>query len=232
MHSIHRYALGTALALAASGAVAQESVTGWYFGVGIGGAHYSDSVPAQIATAYQNNGTYTLQSARMLDSSDTATQVFGGYRFLPWLGVELGYQDLGNARSFYSLQTIGPIIHPTPTLSGEYGLSDVNATLVASWPINARFELLARGGVSNTRLSYDEHGFDVNAQAYAFHARTRTHSGAIAGIGAAWNFSRHFALRFDIDRNFDIGRKFALNVDGNGRFDHVDAYTLNLVWKP
>ena len=86
--------------------------------------------------------------------------------------------------------------------------------------------------MSNTRLSYDEHGFDVNAQPYSFHARTRTHSGAIAGIGAAWNFSRHFALRFDIDRNFDIGRKFALNVDGNGRFDHVDAYTLNLVWKP
>lgn len=232
MHIIHRSALSAALALAATGAVAQEGVTGWYFGLGVGSAHYADSVPAQIADAYRNNGTYTLQSARMLDSTDTATQFFAGYRVLPWLGVEVAYQDLGNARSFYSLQTIGPIIHPTPTLTGDYGLSGMNAALVLSWPIGERFELLARGGVSNTRLSYDEHGFDVNAQPYAFHARTRTHGGRIAGIGAAWNFSRHFALRLDLDRNFDIGERFALNVDGNGRFDHVDAYTVNLVWKP
>lgn len=232
MKTIYPSAMGTALILLTAGASAQEARTGWYIGLGLGGSNYSDSVPPQIAAAYQNNSTYTLQSARTIDSGDTVTQVFGGYRFLPWLGVEVGYQDLGNARTSYTLQTIGPIIHPSPTLNGEYGLRDFNATLVVTWPIGERFELLARGGVSNTRLSYDEHGFDVNAQPYSFHARTRTRSGTIAGIGAAWNFSKSFALRFDIDRNYDIGKKFALNVEGNGRFDHVDAYTVNLVWRP
>ena len=232
MKSIQWGAMSTGLFLLAAGvASAHAADTGWYFGVGVGGANYPDSVPPQIAAAYQNNNTYTLTSARMLDSSDTAAQAFAGYRFLPWLGVEVGYQDLGKARSFYSLKTIGPIIYPRPTLTGEYGLSDVNAALVLTWPINERFELLARGGVSNTRLTYDENGLDVNAQPYSFHARTRTRTGSMFGIGAAWNFAKHFSLRLDLDRSSDIGKKFALNVEGNGRFDHVDAYTLNLVWR-
>lgn len=232
MQNILRSVVGAGLVLLAAAASAHGADTGWYFGIGLGGSNYSDDVPRQIAAAYQNNNTYTLQSARVIDSGDSAAQVFGGYRFLPWLGVEVGYQDLGNARTFYSLKTIGPIIHPSPALTGEYGLRDFNATLVATWPVGERFELLARGGISNTRLAYDEHGFDVNAQPYSFHARTRTSTGATAGVGAAWKFAPSFALRLDIDRNFDIGKKFALNVDGNGRFNHVDAYTLNLVWKP
>ena len=231
MRKFHRYAAGVGLMLLA-GAASAQSTSAWYLGVGLGGSNYSNSVPGQIADAYSNNATYTLQSARTIDDSDTAAQVFAGYRFLPWLAVELGYQDLGNARTRYTLQTIGPIIHPSPTLTGKYGLSDVNAALVATWQINERFELLARGGISSTRLSYDEHGFDVNNQPYAFHAHTRSDSNGIAGIGAAWNFSRSFALRLDIDRNFGIGKTFALNVDGNGHFDHVDIYTANLVWKP
>jgi len=231
MHNVHRISLGLAL-LAAAAADAQGAETGWYFGIGAGGASYSDNIPKQIVAAYRNFPTYTLQSARTIDSSDAAAQVFAGYRFLPWLGVELGYQDLGSARTMYVLKTVGPIIYPTPTLTGEYGVRDVNATVVASWPIGERFELFARAGVSNTRLDYDEHGFDVNSQPYAFHARTRTHSDAIAGVGIEWKFSRALALRLDLDRNFDVGKTFALNVQGNGRFDHIDAYTLNLVWRP
>jgi OmpA-like transmembrane domain len=229
MYAIFR--ASAALILLAVGASAHGADTGWYFGIGIGESNYSDNIPQQIAAAYQNNNTYILQSARLIDSGDTAAQVFAGYRFLPWLGVEVGYQDLGSARTFYSLKTIGPIIHPSPALTGEYGLRDFNAALVASWPVGERFELLARGGPADTRLTYDEHGFDVNAQPYSFHAHARSRVDAIAGVGALWKFSSSFALRFDIDRNFDVGKIFALNVQGNGRFNYVDAYTLNLVWK-
>lgn len=232
MNNMHRTALGAGLALVATAADAQGAATGWYVGIGVGASNFPDSVPAQIAAAYSNNSTYTLQSARTTDSGDTAAQLFAGYRFLPWLAVEAGYRDLGNARTVYQLNPIVQLNYPMPTLAGTYGVRSADAALVATWPVNERFELLARGGISNTRLSYDEHGFDINNQPYAFHARTRSHSGATVGIGAAWNFSSSFALRFDIDRVFDVGRTFALNTEGNGRFDHVDAYTVNLVWRP
>jgi opacity protein-like surface antigen len=231
MNNVYRNVLGAGLVLLATGAAAQDVGKGWYFGVGAGGSNYPDSVPPQIAAAYRNNDIYTLNSARTIDNGDTAAQVFAGYRFLPWLAVEVGYQDMGKARTFYQLDPHVQLNYPMPALTGEYGLRDVNAALVGIWPINERFELLARAGVSNTRLEYDEHGFDINAKPYSFHARTRTRSGAIAGIGAAWNFSSHLALRLDLDRNFDIGKTFALNVQGNGHFDHVDLYTANLVWR-
>ena len=231
MSNIHRTPFAAGLLLLAAAAHAQGD-TGFYLGVGAGASNFSGNLPAQIGAAYANNATYVVQSARMTDDGDSATQFFVGYRFLPWLGAELGYQDLGNAHSLYVLKVPGPIIYPTPTLNGNYGLKDVNATLVASVPVGARFELFARAGVSDARLSYDEHGFDVNAQPYTFHARQRNNTGAIAGIGAAWNFAPHFALRLDLDRTFDIGKTFALNASSNGHFDHVDAYTVNLVWKP
>lgn len=232
MSIFYRSVLGAGLMLLASAATAQGGTSGWYVGIGAGGANYSDDIPRQIAAAYRGNHIYTLQSARMTDSRGTVAQAFAGYRFLPWLGVELAYQDLGHARSLYRLDTVVQLNYPMPTLSGEYGLRDVNAVLVGTWPLSEHFELLARGGASQTRLSYDEHGFDINAKPYAFHARTRTRTGAVAGIGAAWNFTPSLALRFDIDRTFGVGKTFALDVEGNGHFDHVDAYTVNLVWRP
>src|SRR6185312_1303214 len=162
MVAIHRRTLCAGLMLVSIGANAHGADTGWYFGVGAGATNYSDDVPRQIAQAYASNHVYTLQAAQTIDHSGSAAQVFAGYRFLPWLGVEAGYQDLGTARTLYRLDTVVQLNYPMPTLTGEYGLRDLNAAVVATWPISARFELLARVGASNTRLSYDEHGFDIN----------------------------------------------------------------------
>lgn len=233
MRNFIRNAVVASLTFWAAGAGAQPNETGWYLGIGAGVANYSENIPQQIATAYRGNDTYELLGARTLDSADAATQIFVGYRFLPWLAAELGYQDLGSARTLYSLHATQPVfITIPPTIMGEYRTSDVNAALVASWPVGERFELLARGGVADTRLTYDEHGIDVNGDPFAFHAPKRTHVSAQAGVGALWKFAPSFGLRLDLDRNFDVGKKFALNVNENGRFDYVDAYTVNLIWMP
>jgi len=233
MHTFYRGAFGVGLVFLATAAFAQDVVTGWYVGAGAGAANYSDNIPQQISAAYAGNVTFDLIGATTPDSTDTARQIFVGYRFTRLLGVEIGYQDLGNARTFYSLNSYQPIFDAVPLLlRGEYRVRDYNAALVVSWPVSARFELLARGGLAQTRLDYDEHGNDAGGNPYSFHARTRTRSSPQAGIGALWRFAPHFALRLDLDRTFDVGKTFALNADSNGRFDHVDAWTLNLVWKP
>lgn len=224
--------IAAGLVLLAGATSAQGANTGWYLGIGAGTADYSENIPHQIAGAYAGNPSFDFLGARTTKSSDTASQIFGGYRFTSWLGLEVGYQDLGTARTFYSLHSKEPIFDDVPLLlRGEYRARDYNAAVVASWPLAENVELLARLGVADTRFEYNESGNDAGGNPYAFHARTRTRSNAQAGVGALWNFAPHFALRFDLDRNFDVGKAFALNPDGNGRFDHVDAYTLNLVWK-
>jgi hypothetical protein len=233
MHNIYRSVAGLGLFCLAISANAQAASEHWYFGIGAGNADYPDDIPRQIARAYSGNATFELIGATTTDSTARAGQVFVGYHFTRWLGAEVGYQDLGSARTFYSLNSYQPIFDAVPVLlSGEYRLRDFNAVLVASWPLAENFELLARGGIAEMRLNYDEHGSDAGGNPYSFHARTRTRSNAQAGMGALWRLAPHFALRLDLDRNFDIGKTFALNPEGNGHFDHVDAYTLNLLWQP
>ncbi len=230
--SITRY-LAAVLCLAFAGrAAAQGEGPGWYFGVGFGGSNFSGDLADQTRKAYAGNPDLQLVSAQFTDDSDTAKQAIVGYRFTPWFGLELGWQDLGNAQTFYSVRSISGFSPGPAQINGEYGVRDVNLAAVVSWPIADRFELLARGGIAETRLSYDESGTSVNGNPYSFHAANDNSTNALFGIGFAWEFAPTWRLRIGVDRIFDVGNEFALNAHSNGHFDHIDAWTVNLFWKP
>jgi OOP family OmpA-OmpF porin len=223
----------SALCLAcASQAVAQSDGPGWYFGLGVGGSNFSGDLPEQTSAAYAGNPDAQLVTAQFNDDSDTAWQAIVGYRFTPWFGLELGWQDFGNAKTFYSVRAISGFSPGPAQINGEYGLTDVNLAAVVTWPLSDRFELLARGGIAETRLSYDESGIGTNGDPYSFHASSDNGTSALLGIGFAWEFAPAWKMRVGVDRIFDVGNEFALNANSNGHFDHIDAWTVNLVWKP
>jgi len=232
MQTMMKTLIATALCGTAAGAQAQTADSGWYFGIGAGGSNYSDDIPKQIANAYAGNNLYKFTDARTTDGSDTAAQVFVGYKFTPWLALEIGYQDLGEARTHYDLTPINSPQGKPPSVNGRYQAHDVNAAVVGTLPINDQFELLARAGVSDVSLKYDERGVDVLGQSFSKNYGGDDSTHPMFGIGAAWRLSPQFSLRLDLDRNFNVGRKFALHSDTNGRFDDIDAYTVNLIWKP
>jgi OmpA-OmpF porin, OOP family len=217
---------------ATAGAHAQNPDSGWYFGVGAGASNYSDNIPKQIANAYAGNNFYTFTDARTTHDSDTAAQVFVGYKFTPWIALEIGYQDLGEAKTHYDLAPLNSPQGKPPSIDGRYRAHDVNAAVVGTLPINEQFELLARAGVSDVKLKYDEHGTDVFGKPFSSSYGSDDATHPLFGIGALWRFSPQFSVRLDLDRNFNVGRKLALHADTNGRFDNIDAYTLNLIWKP
>jgi hypothetical protein len=221
------------VALAAS-AAAHAGDAGWYFGIGAGGSNFSGDIPAQATAAYAGNHDFQLLSAKVVDDGDRVVQAFAGYRFNPWLALEMGWHDFGEAQTFYSVRAIGGVVlSPGPAkIDGAYRAVDVNLAAVVSYPLGERFELLARGGVAKTRLRYDENGIGVNGQPYAFHAAADDHTGALVGVGAAWHFSPLLSLRVGVDRVFDVGQRFELGVGSNGRFDHIDAWAASLVWSP
>jgi hypothetical protein len=212
--------------------VARDDGPGWYFGAGVGGSNWSGDIPGQIERAYDGYAQAEFVSARLTDDSDTAAQAIVGYRFSPWFGIEFGWQDLGEAHNFYSVHATGVAFTPgTSAIDGRYRARDINAAAVVTWPVAERFELLARGGVANVRLRYDETGHATNGQPYEFHA-SDNHTGALFGVGVNWRFAPSWSLRFAVDRIFDVGNRFDLNPDSNGRFDHLDAWTVNLFWEP
>src|ERR1700742_2984736 len=167
MQTMMKTLIAIALIGAAASAQAQNADSGWYLGVGAGASNYSDNIPKQIRNAYAGNTLYTFTDARTTDDSDTAAQIFAGYQFTPWIALEIGYQDLGEAKTHYDLAPINSPQGKPPSINGRYRANDVNAAVVGTLPINEQFELLARAGVSDVRLKYDERGVDVLGHSFS-----------------------------------------------------------------
>src|SRR5512142_1968549 len=103
-------------------AAAQNNASGWYFGLGLGSSDFSGDLAAQTRAAYAGNADFALVDASVTDNRDTVQQALAGYRLTPWLAVEIGWQDLGRANTFYSVRSIGGIVlSPGPAkINGTY----------------------------------------------------------------------------------------------------------------
>ncbi|TKB56074.1 outer membrane beta-barrel protein [Ferrimonas aestuarii] len=80
-----RSAVTALLLLGASSVAVADSHNPWYLGVGLGQNDWQGVCP--------DTGTGDLSC----DDNDFAWDIFGGYRFNPNVGLELGYVDLGEA---------------------------------------------------------------------------------------------------------------------------------------
>lgn len=206
--------------------------TGFYVSFGAGRADYANDIGRQIREAYAPKPTYEVLSADLADGSDRAWKAAAGYRFLPWLSAELTWTDAGEAVSAYSLrQVTTPPPSSVGQIRGTYRLRGLGAALVGELPIGETFAVSLRAGAARAKLDYDENGTDIAGKPYQFHGPDDTDTVPLAGLGAAWRLDTNWELRLDWDRWFDVGTRFDLTETTNGRFDHVDLYTLNVAYR-
>ena len=219
------------LVLAGSAGLAHAADGGFYLGAGYGRADYADGLAGQIRSAYAGRSDYAVESAALTDRNDQAWKLTLGYRFLPWLGAELSYADAGKAASAYVLVP-KPLLNAGPvSASGRYDLHGTSLALVGEWPVGANFALSARAGLVASRLGYREISRAVNGDTFPFRGPSDSNTGALAGLGLAWRLAPQWDLRLDWDRWFDVGTRFDVQEDTNGRFGHVDLYTVNLLYR-
>lgn len=227
--NLHAIALAAIGLFATTASHAQDS--GFYFGVGAGSSEYNDTLRRQIFDAYEGNASYAVESARLSDKSGSTFKFTAGYRFTPWLSGELAYARLGEAHSDFRLNSIAPLTSGTAAIEGEYKLHGISAVAVGEIPLGTDFSASLRAGLVFSRLEYAERGTTASDTPHRFEAGDEDKTRPIAGLGLAWNIDPEWSLRLDWDRWFRVGNRFALTEGGNGRFDHVDAYTLNLIWR-
>jgi hypothetical protein len=218
----------TALCSVASAHAADE---GFYIGLGGGQSDYSQGLAGQIRSAYAGRSDYSVESAEFGDNSDTAWKATLGYRFLPWLSAELAWTDAGDAASAFRLRSLKPLTNGVANLAGRYQLSGTSLALVGEWPLGDTLAVSVRGGFVASRLKYDEQGIDAASHPYSFHGPSDNGSGGLAGLGFAWRLDPQWELRLDWDRWFNVGTRFDVQTDTNGKFDRVDLYTLNLFYR-
>ncbi|GAL37568.1 outer membrane protein A precursor [Vibrio maritimus] len=96
-----------------------EHQTPWYVGGKLGGTNVTDMDSA-------------VTDVTSIDKSGTTWSIYGGYKVLPWLSLELGYTDLGKVE--------------LKDVSGEYKATGVDAGVKATYVINDKFDVFARAG--------------------------------------------------------------------------------------
>lgn len=205
--------------------------SGFYVGGGLGQSGYSGDIARQIERRYEGFELSTLNSARIADDSDSASKLFVGYRFGSWLGLELAWHYLGEARTEYRLSPITPISPPPPgiTISGRYEATGPALTVFGEWEFSDRVSAMLRAGAIHTSLDYDE--VSIAGEAYTFRAPDDSELRPTVGVGLNWRMTPQWDLRLDYDRFIGIGKRFDFDDDTNGRFDHLDALSLNLAYR-
>ncbi len=187
-----RSLLIAAAALAAVPAFAQQpSYSPWYIGAGIGQGHLDAS----------GTDLTGLDNAQVGNTETTYT-VRGGYRFTPYLGVELGYYDLGK----YDFHGSGAASIDGQAKAKSYGIS-----LVGTLPLDA-FDLYGRIGYAHSELK-------LNASAPLIltpYNSKESQDEATYGVGARWNFHPAWGLFAEWMKNDKI---------------KVDSYLIGIDYK-
>jgi len=160
-----------------------------------------------------------LISSGTVDGKDTGFNVFGGYQFNQYFGLDLAWVDLGEASyrgSFFG----------TPVTGGTVKLSGLNFSAVGTIPLNPSFALFGKLGVFawNAKSSDTTGGFSFSA----------TDKGAdlSVGLGASYNFTKNVGVRLEWER-FKVGggEDAGSGLPNVTSSANVDLLSLGLVYK-
>lgn len=141
---------------------------------------YAQDTSSQDRDAYQTKGAYGAIGAATYDFENYGVDVKAGYSFNKYFGIEaqgiLGLTT--DSRLVSSIKTDAKIEHT------------VGAFVVARLPLSERVEIFARGGVHNTRYTFEITNFDSRPV-------EASNTGPAAGAGIQYNLNPKSSIRAD-----------------------------------
>jgi OmpA-OmpF porin, OOP family len=224
--SVKTILIAGALALASTTAMAAED-HGFYINAGVGEATYDiakSDLDDLAEFAFEDNGAILLAPESSYEDTGDAISVAVGYRFSRYIAVEAGYVDLGSAE--YRAES--PAIIPgLGLLDASLGI-DISAkgpTLAAAGfiPLGEKFDLHGHLGILFSDLEFDVTvGLDDVSDRQSFSASSED---VFAGVGAAFHFTKNFAVSLDYSLFQDVG-----DEEETGEGD-IDALRLSLQYR-
>lgn len=188
LHSIARI-LG--VAVLAWPALAPAAQPGWYFGASFGGTKFDmEETARQIDADLVFSGAAATSLTTVRDDGDSGLKGYLGYQFSRFLGIEIGYANLGEA----ILQTV--TTGPNDLFSGQVEVHGWQTSLVASIPLGLGFSAHAKGGP----FSWKKEGFLPSLS--GTNAITGKFDGFdwSAGAGISYEVVKGMALRVEFER--------------------------------
>lgn len=159
---------------------------------------------AGVSKADISKSTYDVLLAEdisrsSLDDSDTALGAQIGYRWGKYVAAELGYVDLGEA--WYRANVAGT----TGSVSVRHVSSGPTLGILGLVPVSEKFDLYGKLGLFYSDVRIRVAGEDADGQILVSEEVKAHSKDAYAGIGAAWNINKKFALRVEYQRFLDVG---------------------------
>lgn len=144
MKTRYQIAMALAACLAGGSAVAATPSLPWYVGGSYGGVNTNASA-SDLKQVLVNKG-YNVTSVNLGEPS-TGWKLYGGFQFLPYLGVEAGYQDLGKIDATVKASGVSNIkgIVKTTLNNEPYSFDGWNVDLVGMLPVGPTV-LFAKAG--------------------------------------------------------------------------------------
>lgn len=208
----------TACALPAWG-----QVTPWYVGFAAGESRTSDDLVAN------RQSTITLASDFQTDwdERDLAFKATGGYRFFPWLAVEVDYTDMGKhvlANGFLG----GNPPSPARTIL-ERRITGFGADAVFLAPVAPQWKVLGRVGAFHAKLKATQKlegnvVFTNGDPSERERSVSQSETVLRWGVGAQWEVNACSLVRLEWTRHEDIGKAF--QVGGSGTTGEASTDTL------
>ncbi len=205
-------AMAVAGTLSAGAAQAQDSY--WLFGLGAGQTRgvFNDQALSNANIGPAPVGGFTNYSITG-DRRDKGYKVFFGRQFNRYLGMEVGYFNLGDYR--FQNSTL-----PTGSLSGEIRAQGANADLVLTLPVSQNFALLGRAGAAYTRTRSNYAG--TGAVTSPNPSPSERKATPKVGLGMQYAFSDSFMMRGEAE-------EYRVD-DASGSRGKVRLYSVSLVF--
>jgi outer membrane protein OmpA-like peptidoglycan-associated protein len=180
MNITRKLALSAMLATTLVAGAAQAAEPGFYLGAGAGQTTLKTDIEPR------NSSGNKIE----IDEDDTGWKAFLGYQFVPWLGVEAGYVELGRGDDSRTFANGGDI-------EAEVDVGGVEYYLVPSLPLGEHFEIFGKIGGFYGDISADgKLRRSAGAPREKFDESSDEESMLAYGGGLAWNFGRgHWSLR-------------------------------------
>jgi OmpA-OmpF porin, OOP family len=185
----------------------------WTFGIGAGqtrGAFDEIGLNNRNSTTTPPNSTTSYSLAT--DRRDAGGKVFVGRQFNRYVGMELGYFNLGK----FGWQTTTT---PAGTMAGEIRAQGVNLDLLGTLPITTNLSALGRvgGTYARTRSQYASTGAVT-----VLNSTPSERKGQLKlGLGLQYAFTDNFQMRAEAEEY-----RVADGLDGRGK---VKMYSVSLV---
>jgi OOP family OmpA-OmpF porin len=182
-------ALLVSVSALAQPAAQAPAATGWYTGFGLGQSRLG------FKTGDFNIGP--AGTGISFDESDTAFKFFAGYRVLPWLAIEGGYDNLGR-------NTVG-FSNAGGAARLEYKVDALKLTGVGSFAFgNTGFSAFGKLGFGYTRVREDSSNFPA-VMARSDVSESEWKITPVIGAGVQYRLPRGLALRAEYEHYNEVG---------------------------